>query len=368
VGILLDIPMELAGGHRCWSDAENDPRAVGEVIDALACFKALLGASWDGWERNVSLARNFFMSFQGREPEGVKLYGMVRALHGVRGLREIVKSLAREARSEYVAAMMALEFCARARAVGCEVEFVQRSGSPSPDVRVKVAERWLTIELKALHDPDEMEAWYEFEQKIVNGLGPRGLIRNGLAFDRQLTEAALSDPEAVLDGLEAVAAGGHRDYRDLPRGTGRARIAPINCGKSGFPIDQEDDLVRLVKKLRQKWWRQFAATTGPTLLVARATRVFGWTDVNSVGAAARRIATALVPCLRGFPTIGGVLVYDEPFLPPVWPLFADAGDMRTRMDTSSGCARMMTLVPNPAAAVPLAEHELSRFVGPEIIW
>jgi len=104
------------------------------------------------------------------------------------------------------------------------------------------------------------------------------------------------------------------------------------------------------------------------MLVVRSQQVFGWKDIRSVGAAARRIANALAPCLPGFPMVGGVLVYEEPFIAPAWPVFADAGDVRTRRDTSNGCARMMALVPNPGAAVPLTDEELSRLVGPEIIW
>jgi hypothetical protein len=141
VGILLDIPMAVAGGHRCWSDAENDPRAVGEVVDALTCFKGFLGDPWDGWERSAPLARNCFMWFQGLEAEGVKAYRMIRALDGVRGLAEVVMSLAREAPREYAAAIMALELCARVRAAGGEVEFVQRDNGPTPDVRVKPVAR-----------------------------------------------------------------------------------------------------------------------------------------------------------------------------------------------------------------------------------
>jgi hypothetical protein len=66
-------------------------------------------------------------------------------------------------------------------------------------------------------------------------------------------------------------------------------------------------------------------------------------------------------------TIGCILVYDEAVVPPAWPVFAEGGDVRTRRDTSNRCARMMALVPNPAA-VALTADELSCFVGPEIIW
>jgi hypothetical protein len=368
VGIRLDIPNELSGGHRCWSDAGNDPRATDESRDALACFKKLLGEQWDGWGRGVPLARNFFMSFQGLESEGVKFYRMIRTLAGVRGLREIVKSLARDARSEYAAATMAMEFCSRIRAAGGEVEFVQRQSTPTPDVRVRLCERWVTMEFKALHERHELEVWYDFEQYVVTGLAARGLLGNDIAFDRELTDAALADPDGVVEGLAAVAAGNHREYVDLPRGTGRARIAPNNCGACGYPIDQQDELVRLASKLRQKWWKQLASAIGPTLLVVRTEHVLGWPDIASLGRAARRLATALAPCLSRLPMVGGVLVYEEPFLAPTWPAFADASDVRVRRDTSNGCARMMALVPNPAAAVRLTEDELSRFVGPEVVW
>jgi hypothetical protein len=127
---------------------------------------------------------------------------------------------------------MTLEFCSRVRSAGGDAEFVQRDGDKSPDARVKILDRWVTVEFKALHDRDEMEAWYEFEETVMNRLSVRGVAY--VAFDRELTDKARADPDAVVEGLASIAARNVREYEPLPHGTGRARIASINTGKCGY--------------------------------------------------------------------------------------------------------------------------------------
>jgi hypothetical protein len=262
---------------------------------------------------------------------------------------------------------MALEFCSRACACGSDVEFVQTGNEKTPDVRMRLADRWVTIEFKALHENEEIAPWYEFEQTLMNLLIGRGVVAT--TFDRELTPLALSDPEAVADGLAAVAAGSHHEYQPLPRGTGRARLAAINSGLTGYPVVQQTELVRLVSKLRSKWWKQLASAEGPTLLVVRTSELFGRWDAAAVGRTARSVTDAVRPALSRLPMVGGVLVYDEPFWAPIWPAFAEQDDFRVRMETSpAGCARFMVLVSNPAAHVTLNRPELDRLVPPEPDW
>ncbi len=355
--------------HQSWADSRKDPRAVGDALEALTGFEGMLGGDWSGWAEGVPLARDFFVSIQHQPAEGVKFWRMIRALDGVPGLAQVVTDgLANKAWTEYTAAVMALEFCSRVRAAGGGAEFVQRDHDKSPDARLKLVDRWITVEFKALHERDEMEVWYEFEQTVMNGLTPHGLA--GTAFDRELTPVALEDPGAVVEGLISIAARSVSEYEPLPRGTGRARLAPINCGKCGYPVEQTDELVRLVTKVRSaKWWKQLERADGPTLLVVRSRTTLSGTEPARVGSAARRLTDALRTPLSKLGMIGAVLVYEEPFWAPVFAIHHQADDLRVRIDTSpTGCARFMVLVPNPDAKEPLREDDLDRLVGPQPIW
>jgi len=355
--------------HHSWVDARKDPRAVGEAVEALTGFEGMLTKDWRGWAEGVPLARDFFVSLQHQAAEGVKFWRMVRTLDGVSGLAEVVHSgLANKMWKEYTAAAMALEFGSRIRAAGGDAEFIQRDHDKSPDARLRLVDRWITVEFKGLHERDEMEAWYDFEQTVMNGLTPHGLA--GVAFDRELTPAALGDPGAVVEGLLSIAVRNVREYELLPRGTGRARLAPINCGKCGYPVEQTDELVRLTSRVRsRKWYEQLERAGGPTLLIVRANTLFGTGEPGVVGAAARRVADALNVYLPRLRMISAVLVYDEPFWAPRFAIHHEADDLRVRIDTApSGCARFMTLVRNADATEPLHEADLDKLVGPQPIW
>jgi len=363
---VLELPR--MDDHRCWTDAEKDPRASLQDVEALRGFAAMVGDDWSGWRNGAPLACRFLVRLQGGPTEGVRLWRLVEQLRDVPGLVHVVRrELASKVWIEFYAGAMALEFCARARSAGCAVELVQRDSEKSPDSRVKLVDRWVTVEFKALHESEEMEDWNVWEQIIEIGLGARCV---SATFDRDLTQQALSDPGAVLDGLVSIAARDVRSYEALPRETGRARIAATNVGRLGYPVEQKPELERLVSKVPSRKWReQLERADGPTLLVVRANTMFGADEPKLVGAAARRIAEALKPKLAGLEMVGAVLVYEDPFSAPAFPIHVKLADLRVRRDTSpSGNARSIVLVHNAGAAAPLTDAELDRLAGDAPVW
>ncbi len=228
-------------GPKSWADAKATTRDT----EALVGLEPLISADWDGWRNGFPLARQFFASFQGMETEAVRLWRMVRSLAVVPNLADLVAhDLGGKAWSHYYAAVMALEFCSRWRAAGCDVELVARDQTKgqtprkTPDARVKLVGRWTTVEFKALHDHDDLMPWYEdFEPALGSALLSRSV--GGTAFDRELTPAARTDVEAVADGLVEIAKTQAHEWMELPRGTGKARLAQTNLGVCGYPVSAE---------------------------------------------------------------------------------------------------------------------------------
>ena len=104
---MLSLPKLDA--HQSWADAATDPRARGEVADALADFRRMLGEDWPGWAAAYPLASQFFVDFQHRPPECVRLWRMVQVLRRAPGLDDVVKSgLGGKQWSDYLAAVMGL--------------------------------------------------------------------------------------------------------------------------------------------------------------------------------------------------------------------------------------------------------------------
>jgi hypothetical protein len=328
----------------------------------------MLGEAWPGWGAAFPFACQFFVDFQHKPPEGVRLWRMVQGLRGVSGFHDVVKSgLGGKSWSDYLAGVMGLEFLSRAQSAGCTVEFIERDSGRTADARITVVDRPITVEFKALHEPDELEPWSDFEGALMAGLTRRGV--QGIAFERDLEPAALTNPEAVADGLASIAVRGVREFEALPGRTGRARLAEDNMGCCGYPVENKDELARITSKLRSKKWYAQLDVEGPTLLVVRARTIFGGGEPGRVGMAARLIADGLCEPLRRLEMIGAVLVYEEPFWAPRFPLDARADELRVRIDTSgSGFARFMSLTHNPGAGTPLTEAELDRLVGPDLIW
>jgi len=367
--------MPNMGGPKSWADAAWVARSTGEAA-AIAGFEPMIGAAWGGWLASFPLARQFFTSFQGAEPEGARLWRMVQSLAGLPNLAELVEhDLGGKVWQHYFSAVMTLEFVARWRAAGCDVELVARDRTKgrrptkTPDARVKVVDRWITVEFKALHDHDDLTPWFEkFEPALGSVLMARGIA--GTVFERDLTPAALTDVEAVADGLADIVAKGAREWTELPHGTGKARLAPYGFGTCGYPVVQKPDLDRLRSRLLSGWGEQLARATDPTLLVVSAKTRFPFSEPTLVIERGREFARMLDLPLRDRPYIGAVLVYDvPPLVPPVSAVYADLGSLRIGRDTAPiGFARFSVITCNGGATVPLRKPELERLVGPSQTW
>ena len=98
---------------------------------------------------------------------------------------------------------MALEFASGLRRHGNRVRFVQTGSSKTPDLEVHLADRTLTLEFKALHEPEGLEPWYALERRLAIALGRIGLATT--AFDLDLEFSALDNPDAVFKGLLQIA-------------------------------------------------------------------------------------------------------------------------------------------------------------------
>ena len=130
---------------------------------------------------------------------------------------------------------MSLEFCGRLRSAGCQVEFIQRNDDPHPpDCRIELDGRWVTIEFKALHEPDAMQPWHEFEEWF-HGQFPSS-HDPAIGMDVECAEPALVEQEAFLEGLLSVQKSGVTTFQEFPRGTGRARCNGENIWKWQYPV------------------------------------------------------------------------------------------------------------------------------------
>lgn len=255
------VQMPAMGGFQSWQEAEADLGTVGEVADAVRCFRSILGDRWKGWQKSSPLANVFPMSFQCGPREWVRLYRLIRELEGIPGRELVVRDLGSSAWPQYMAAVMALEFCGRLRRRGRGTEFIQNTDEKSLDARVELANRWVTIEFKATHEPDEMTPW-----NALHDLAFEHLVHCNL--DLSCLEANC-EPEALnphvrnafLDALLAVKQTGSTQYVDLPSGSGRARIISGNMGRWTFPVENVPDMERIARKMLGKWRLQGAVST-----------------------------------------------------------------------------------------------------------
>ena len=364
----LQLPRNM-GIPTSWNAAAESVRENPATRDAVEYFRRVLGERWRGWQQHSHLARSFHTSFQGGAREWVRLHLLTIALDGLDNVNLLVKDLGSPAWQKHVAAAQALEFCGRMRAAGHRVEIIQNTDEVSPDVRVWLHERPITLEFKALHDPDEQIRWDNFIDALHNELCQRRPCAEVFPFEAEFSDPALEHLHDVADALSAIAANGNAELHDLPHGAGRARfLADANAPRVlHFPVEQSDDLDRIVGNLGGKYSRQLRSVAGPTLLVVLTKRMF-FARFERVVDVARDAASTLQRALAERTMISGLLLHEEPFEPPSTPLlYADRG-WRLAMCTTEGRVRTALLVENAAANIVLTEHELDVLVGENMHW
>jgi hypothetical protein len=359
--------MPMMGGPSSWADAVGDEGTVGEFADAVAYFRRVLRENWNGWKKGAPFVTYFHTSFQGGPREWARLYRLARALDDVPGLEALVRSdLGSSEWTEYSAAVMSLEICGRLRGSGCAVEFIETGGqAKAADARMRLAARWVTVEFKALHEPDAVKPWNEFTEWVLNELARRAVQVGGLEIDCE--PPALRAREAFLEGVLEVQRSQVSVFQELPRGTGKARFAGGNMNRWTYPVADAPELLRLVGKLGGEWWKKFRGATTPTLLMVRTGMLFGDT-ARRVHEKAVAAVAVLREVLEDFETVGAVLIYDELMWQPPAPGFVATSEFRLSIGSIDGFARATLVVPNPRATLPLSEAELEVLVAPTMRW
>jgi hypothetical protein len=361
------LKMPMMGRVRSWAEAAEDPEAVGEFADALAYFRRVLREEWKGWEKGSPLATYFHTSFQGGPREWVRLYRLIRALDGVPNLEALLRSdLGSSEWTEYLAAVMSLEFCGPLRAAGHSVELIETGGQQSPpDARVHLGGRWTTVEFKALHQPDNMKVWDDLMDWALNEMSRRGVRVEGIEVHCE--PAALVERKAFLDGVLDVYRARTATFQELPCGTGRARFKSGNVNGWTFPVKDTPELLRVASKLAGSWWKKFGGVSTPTVLVVRTGMLFGETP-RRMHEKADEAATLLREVLVDTEMVGAVLIYDELLWQPPAPAFFSRPEFRLSIGAKDGGARAALIVPNPRAANPLTSAELDVLVADRMLW
>jgi hypothetical protein len=222
--IVFALQMPMMGSIRSWKDAAEDPRSVGEFADSVAYFQNVLGEQWLGWRKGSPFATVFDISFQGQPREWLGIYRLIRALGDAPGLASVVKQIGSSEWTSYMAAVMALEFCARMRKTGVDVVFVETDDLESPPDVVQSIDppRRMVVVFKALHDSDEAKRWDPLTDWLLEELTRRHLDVS--AYDIDLEEPALVERNALLEGVLAAYEERPPQFRPLPLGTGRIRV------------------------------------------------------------------------------------------------------------------------------------------------
>jgi transcriptional regulator with XRE-family HTH domain len=357
----IQLPKEIAA-PRSWDEAIKCSNSIGPLRAAVDFFRPILGANWNGWTKRSHLARTFHTSFQG-QLEWVRLHQAASLLDGVRNLASLVKDLGSPEWPRHVAAAQALEFCGGMRAAGHRVEIIKNTDLVSPDVRVWLDDRPITIEFKALHDSDAQTPWDHFFDALHDDLS-RQRPSEVFPFDAEFFAPALEHRDDVVSALIAIAERGDADVHELPHGAGRARyVADVNAQRMlRFPVDQRDDLDRVVGNLGGKYGRQLRAAGGPTLLVVLTRNMF-FAPMERLPAVVCSAVLRLREALATQQTMSGVLLHEEPFEPLRAPVLHIAPEWRFETCPTAGRSRTSLLLQNGAANVALTNAELDVLVG-----
>jgi hypothetical protein len=364
----LQISIQGGGPRRSWrtvlSTFLDDP----DVAAASAFFAGVFG---DDVAEDAPLVTHFHTAFQTGLPECVRFHRMISALEGTPNRNSLVRDLGLPQWTDYVAAVMALEFCSKFRTSGCEVEVIKpdRSG-PRPDVRVMPDNRWLTVEFKGLHPPNEKATWDALTDDVFCELMMQHHIEHP-AFEIHFAPAALGNAGAVVRGLLDVHARASRNFEALPSGTGWARISSGSATSYLLPFAEKEDITRIARNLadpKRPWSRQLGSVTGATVLVVKSKDIFKGFDRSDILGRVDDLSSQIVAPLLSCPEIGAILIYEEPFLAPPPRFTAVTGTARVAVGSSEGFARVTVLLENRQASVPLTEAEIDALIGERMRW
>ena len=368
------------GSATSWGDVIADSRTVGEMAEAVAYFRRVLGDQWQGWrsepftwdfhahrKKRAQLAEVFDLSFQGGPREWVRLYRLIQALDGVAHVEALVRSdLGSSEWTEFLAATMTLEFCGRLRPLGHAIELIETADlKKPPDARIILAKRPVVVEFKALHEHAEMAPWDDL-WAWANQQLPL-VIPELYYLEIEPSERALEQPVAFFEGLRALKRSGVADFQDLPLGTGRARIIDRRDSLWRYPVHARPELQRIAGKTAGDWWKKFREAKGPTLLVVRTGMLFGENHEHAL-AKAEEAALELARVLAARDMISAIVIYDEILWSPRQAAFFERPNFRLNIAPIDGCDRAALLVLNSRANVPLGAQEIDALVSPAMHW
>jgi len=368
----LQLPNQLSVPNS-WTEAATFTAHDNELEAAATYFRGALGERWGGWQQRFHLARSFHTSLQNGPREWVRLFRLAHTLRDTPNLELVVKDLGSVMWTKHIAAEQALEFCGRLQQAGHRVELIRNTDDTSPDIRVWLQDRPVTVEFKALHDPDERTRWTAFEDALFVGLmqrcAPTAPDNDWALFAAQFDWPALVQLEAVVDRLWEIIDARCPTWSALPGGAGSARFAALEDPQRGYrlPVAQRDDLSRIHSNLRSKWVEQLRSVDGPTLLVVLTHDMF-FGPGESVTAEVQRVTGQLRKVLADRRMLGAVLLHEEPFLPTYATLQERGEGWRFEMGGAEGRARSLLLMQNAAAHVPLDLCELDPLVGALRVW
>jgi hypothetical protein len=340
-----------------------------DVAAASAFFGGVFGD--DGVASDSPLAKAYHTAFQTGRPQCVRLHGMIMALEGTPNRDSLVRELGLPRWKDYVAAVIALEFCSRFRTSGCDVELIKADGkAPRPDARVMPAGRWLTVEFKGLHDPHEKAPWDDLTDDVLCELMMEHGIDNP-RFEIHFAPPALGNPAEVVRGLLDIQARAVREFEALPSETGWARISADGATSFSLPLAEKDDVTKIARNLadaERPWTRQLGSVTGATVLVVKSQDIFRSLDRHEVLARVDELSRQITNPLLSCPEIGAILIYEELLLSPPPGFVATTGSARVVLGSSEGFTRGAVLLQNRAARVALLEQEIDALIGERMRW
>lgn len=363
----LQMPSGI-GRPQSWEEASAQASDDVEMTAAVGFFRGLLGEEWKGWQEAHHLARSFHTSTQGGPREWIRLYRLAQLFEPTPALKLLVDDLGGSTWRDHIAAEQALEFCGRFHRAGHRVELIQNNHERSPDTRVWLCDRPVTIEFKALHERDERAPWNAFEEELVQRLLHHGALTGPFLLDIAFAEPALQHREQTIDALLQIWDQPGSSWRDLPDGAGRARHTedPAEAGWT-IPVPQQSALKRLLSNLRSKWVRQLATADGPTLLVVLTEDMFA-VKLDTLREQVPSAVEMLQKILPGRRMLSGVLLHEEPFLPERAAVFFSGEDWRFTTGSTEGRFRTALLALNSSSRFPLTTEEIDLLLGPRMCW
>jgi hypothetical protein len=375
----IDIRMPTAPRPDGWAWARSTAAALADsrddgpaVLAAVDYFESLLGRDWPGWKEGRPLANTFFTRANSETVAGVELHRVLALLEDEPDIGEVVGQLKSAPWEQFVAATMVVELASRARQAGIETKLLRARGKTIADLRLKLNDRWVTIECLALHETAVMrhadDVYIELERWLTEqGLDQLGRTTVAVLNERSPSEVLQRLPEVkhavanmVRSGLSELALDG---FAKITFERGLSPLPVPIAGLGGEPV--ETDIRRMRHRMREKS-RQLEGE-GPSLLVVRSRYLFVFDHLREeMLASTLRMLDAEIGHLKN---ISAAMVYETWLGSPPPLRTRRAGRLSTVEGTDHrGRSRVAAFVAGADATHPLSDSDVDAFVGPASFW